>query len=342
MLTPCCDSESFSVVSVHKGSVGSTITTSTKVSFLPLPLHQASFTNGLIRDLPDMVPALTRLSRPLRQLLAWQFSGLMIRAPIFRQHRLGAAASACGWPIQSGSPLSLFDIAKADLNLVNDLPKFHADYAHRLPKDIVITGPLFAATAVHNTTKLDSGVMAHLHNDHGPSILVTMGSSGTKEFLFEAIRALLVDKHDTWNAVVLADSAICSLSEAQAVANNDPRLLVTDRFIPAPAAAKLADVVIMHGGQGTVQTAIAAGTPIVGVALQVEQQTNLDNVMDAGAGVRIQRQCWHSRNIWEAVNKVLADANYKANAMELAEAIRKMDGAHTAADHMWKFLLRED
>src|SRR5690242_4054411 len=51
------------------------------ISLLPLPVHQASFTHGLIRDLPDMVPALTRLSRPLRQWLASQFSPLMIRAP---------------------------------------------------------------------------------------------------------------------------------------------------------------------------------------------------------------------------------------------------------------------
>jgi len=309
------------------------------ISFLPLPLHRASFANGLIRDLPDMIPVLTRLPRPLRQWLARQFSHLMIYAPIFRQHRLGAAAAACGWPNEGGGPLSLFDMANADLNLVNDLPTFHTDYYDRLPDDIVITGPLFARN--YDTVELDTDIAAHMRNHHGPSVLVTMGSSGTKEFLFEAIRALIMDRRDNWNAVVLAAPAICSLDEARAVANGDPRLLLIDRFIPAPVAAALADVVIIHGGQGTVQTAMATGTPMVGVALQVEQQTNLDNMMDAGAGIRIQRRSWNSYSIREAVKTVLADPNYKSCAVELAETIRAIDGARTAADYMWKFLLNE-
>jgi UDP:flavonoid glycosyltransferase YjiC (YdhE family) len=305
------------------------------ISFLPLPMHPASFANGLIRDLPDPIPVLTLLPRWARRWLARRFSHLMLHAPIFHQHRLGAAAEECGWPHKG--PLSLFDVANADLNLVNDLPAFHADYSHRLPGNIAITGPLFAH--VHDTAELDADIASHLKNPYGPSILVAMGSSGTKAFLFEAIRALIADPRDNWHAVVLASHAICSLEEARTVANSDPRLIVTDRFIPAPAATALADVVVMHGGQGTVQTAIAAGTPLVGVALQVEQQTNLDNVMDFGAGIRIQRRSWRSRNIRAAVLRVLGDRRYKTRAVKLAEMIREIDGADIAADYMWKFLL---
>jgi UDP:flavonoid glycosyltransferase YjiC (YdhE family) len=308
------------------------------ISFLPLPMDPAGFANGLIRDLPDPIPVLTLLPRPVRQWLARNFSYLMVYAPIFQQHRLGAAAEACGWPTKG--PLSLFDIAKADLNLVNDLPAFHIDYSPQLPKDIVITGPLFAR--VHDTAELDPDIAAHLQNEHGPSILVTMGSSGTKEFLFDAIRAVILDRNDNWTAVVLAAPAICSLDEARAIANEDTRLLVTNRFIPTPAAMALANVVVIHGGQGTVQTAIAAGTPVVGVALQVEQQTNLDNVMDYGAGIRVQRRYWNPQGIRGAMKKVLADSSYKSRAMELAASIRSMDGAQSAADCMWKFLLKEE
>jgi len=307
------------------------------ISFLPLPMDPASFGNGLSRDLPDPIPLFTLLPRWARQWLARTFSHLMLHAPIFRQHRIGAAAEACGWPEKG--PMSLFNIAHADLNLVNDLPAFHVDYAAQLPKDIVITGPLFAR--VHETKELDPKIAAHLRNEHGHSVLVTMGSSGTKEFLFEAVRALLMNKKDNWNAVVLAAPAICSLDEVLAVANDDPRILVTDKFIPAPEAMALADIIIMHGGQGTVQTAIAAGTPIVGVALQVEQQTNLDNVMDYGAGIRVQRRSWHPHQIRRAVRKVLADPRYKLRAMELAKTIHAMDGAKTAADCMWEFLMKD-
>lgn len=265
------------------------------INFFPVPLHPSAFAHGLVRDLPDMMPLFTRLPRSICQNIAWWASGLMIKAPIFHQRRLGAAAAACGWPIKG--PISLFDMNMADLNLVNDHPIFHQEYLHRLPKNIVLTGLLYAA----GSEALDQDIAAHLNRDSGASVLVTMGSSGTEEFLFEAIRALTLDPTDNWSAVVLASRSICSIDKAREVAGGDPRLLVTDRFIPAPAANELAGVVISHGGQGTVQCALAAGKPIVGVALQVEQQTNLDNAMNASAAIRVQKQLWKAKTIRSAV-----------------------------------------
>lgn len=85
------------------------------------------------------------------------------------------------------------------------------------------------------------------------------------------------------------------------MAGDDPRILVTDRFVLGPAAHALADVVVAHGGQGSVLTAIAAGVPIVGVGLQMQQQINLDPVMDAGAGMRSQLHRWRAPVIRRAV-----------------------------------------
>lgn len=311
------------------------------VNFLPVPLHPGAFAHGLIRDLPDAVPLATRLPRPARRWLAWLGGGVMVRrAPIFWQHNLGAAARECGWPgIQKG-PISLFDMNMADLNLVNDHPAFHADYAHRLPPNIVITGPLFA----RNSGELDADIVAHMTS--GPpgchAILVAMGSSGTEDFLLEAIKAFRLREDDNWRAVVLASPSICSVEKAQEAAAGDPRLLVTSRFIPAPAANALADLVVLHGGQGTVQTAVAAGKPIVGVALQMEQQVNLDIVMDAGAGIRVQRQFWKAKTIRNTVRAVLDDPSYAAKARTLGETINNMDGAKTAAEAMWNFILKDE
>ena len=83
----------------------------------------------------------------------------MLKSPALRQYRLGAAAAACGWG--NVGPISLFDLARADLNLVNDLPEFHQAYVDKLPGDVVICGPLFS-----NPTgqKLDPELVAHLEN----------------------------------------------------------------------------------------------------------------------------------------------------------------------------------
>ncbi|KAF1921867.1 hypothetical protein BDU57DRAFT_510887 [Ampelomyces quisqualis] len=142
-------------------------------------------------------------------------------------------------------------------------------------------------------------------------------------------------------AVVLASKSICSIDKANEIAAGDPRLLITDRFIPAPAANALADIIITHGSQGTVQCALASGKPIVGVALQVEQQINLDNTMNAGAGIRVQKQFWKAKKIRSTVLRVLEDPTYAARARMLAETLNSMDGARTAAEVMWKFILEE-
>jgi UDP:flavonoid glycosyltransferase YjiC (YdhE family) len=206
---------------------------------------------------------------------------------------------------------------------------------HLVPKNIVLTGPLYAG----NDSKLDEDIAAFLTKGPGPSILVTMGSSGTEEFLFEAIKALKLDPEDRWTVVVLASKSICSIEKANEIAAGYPRLLITDRFIPSPAANALADLIVTHGGQGTVQCALAAGKPLVGVALQVEQQTNLDNAMNAGAGIRVQKQFWNAENIRSTVLTVLKDPTYTAKARLLAETLNSMDGAKMAAEVMWRFIL---
>ncbi len=299
-------------------------------------------------DLPDPVPVLTRLPRPLRRRIARVAGPMMARAPIFHQRRLGAAATACGWP--SEGPLSLFEAIHADLTVVTDLPSFHTGYP--LPEGFEIIGPVFAddgAATRGGSAELDADIVAALRLDGRPAILLTMGSSGTTELLFEAIRALVLPPRtvpgrdlapDEWNVVVLASPAVYPLEEARAAAGESPAFLVTDRFIPALAANRLADVVVSHGGQGTVQTALAAGTPLVGVGLQMEQQINLDHVMDAGAGIRIQRQRWRAPVIRCAVRTVLADPGYRRHAEALAGTMQTMDGAGTAAERMWDFLLK--
>ncbi|AVK50512.1 hypothetical protein AXY43_22270 [Clostridium sp. MF28] len=70
---------------------------------------------------------------------------------------------------------------------------------------------------------------------------------------------------------------------------------------------------MLYGGQGTVQTAIASGTPIVGFAMQPEQQINLDNVVMKGAGIRIPINRWNAPKIQLAIRNIIKDTSYKEN-----------------------------
>lgn len=311
--------------------------------FSPLPMDLQAFTS-LMTDLPDQAPAaLSGLPRPARRLLI-QATPVTVkrRLGVLRQHRLRQAATECGWvdPV----PEDLFATLRSGVAIINDLPQFYRDCP--LPPHMSVTGPLFAPSS---DTTIDPGVMASLSpDDPNPKILCTMGSSGRKPAFLEAIRAVAAGPPPpaptgartatAWNAVVLASSAVCPLTEARATAGDHPGIYITDAFVPAAAINPLADVVVSHGGQGTVQTALASATPIVGVAMQPEQQINLDLAVSYGAAIRIRARDWRAPVIRQAIATVLREPSYRARAQDLATHIHTLDGQRTAAERLWKYL----
>ncbi len=94
----------------------------------------------------------------------------------------------------------------------------------------------------------------------------------------------------------------------------------------------MADVAVIHGGQGTVQTACWAGTPAVGVAFQFEQQANLDMLARAGMGVRIPLKEFSGELVLAEVERVARDGEYRQNAARIQALMRATDGAANATE----------
>ncbi len=113
-------------------------------------------------------------------------------------------------------------------------------------------------------------------------------------------------------------------------------VFITDEFVPAQTVNALADITVCHGGQGTIQTALSSGTPLVGVAMQQEQFINLSNVALYGAGIRIPYDKWKAPNIRDAINYVVCDRKFKEAATRLGSRINEMDGRKRSAEIIWK------
>jgi UDP:flavonoid glycosyltransferase YjiC (YdhE family) len=225
----------------------------------------------------------------------------------------------------------------ADLVLINDLPEFYAD--EQLPQNVHLTGPLFAAAPPE---PIDPEIAAVLDPaDPRPKILCTMGSSGTKDALLEAVRGIIEEPGHAWNAVILAPPSICPVDLVRAAAGSRPGLVVTDRFLDVRELYSLIDVVVSHGGQGTVQSVLAGGVPLVGVAFQTEQRINLDRAAALGAGIRIPAQHWHAGVVGDAIRAILRDPSYRRGAQEAAALIGGADGGRTAAERLWSLLLEK-
>jgi len=306
------------------------------VCFLPLPLEPTLYCSFLMQDVPDQIRPLTYLPVGMRRAIMKILPvSLKLKAPILRQQNILDAAQRCGWGTE---PLNnLFDMMKADLTIVNDLEEFYKEMP--IPSHFKITGPLYSPGDQND--KVDETITKLFIDQHKGkhNVFCTMGSSGSKDCLLEVIKAVAALPSEQFNAVVLVPKAVCPIDEIMPYVKGKTNLYLTDQFVPAKRINALADLVVCHGGQGTIQTALASGTPMVGVAMQPEQQINLDNAVRSGAGIRIPITRWNSQSIQSAIHQLVADHSFRANAERLGKSMSATNGQTESAAAIWKFLM---
>jgi len=304
------------------------------ICFLPVPLEENMFGSFLMKDIPDQIKPLTYLPESFRRALIKSIpKALKLKAPMMRQGNIIKAAKACG--LKDIKLKNIFDMLEADLTIVNDLEVFYQ--GQKIPNNFKIVGPLFSPSEIGvEFDPLIEKVL--LGNENELKIFCTMGSSGTKKQLLEAIEAIVSVKDCKWKALILAPPSVCPLSEALDCVGDAEGIYITDKFVPAQRINAMVDLVVCHGGQGTVQTAIASGTPIVGVAMQPEQQINLDNIVLSGAGIRISIHKWQASNIQTAIRTIQNNPAYRKNAEKLQNSLKNIDGRRNSAEAIWEFI----
>jgi UDP:flavonoid glycosyltransferase YjiC (YdhE family) len=135
-----------------------------------------------------------------------------------------------------------------------------------------------------------------------------------------------------------------------ALAEEPVRVLATtnrhrpDRPIQVPPNARLvdwmlysqvmpaADVVICHGGHGTVARALAAGAPLLVCPSVGDMGENAARVAWSGAGLSVPRRLLSRRAIRLATGRLLAEDRFGTRAQEIAAWSAAHDGAVVAAD----------
>ena len=109
-----------------------------------------------------------------------------------------------------------------------------------------------------------------------------------------------------------------------------PNILIKE-YLPSYKVMPLVDVAIIHGGQGSVQTAIASAVPIIGFPLQSEQNFNLKMIERHGAGIDLSLKSLKRGGLKEAVEKILADNSFKNNMQRLKSYQDRYDEVENVA-----------
>jgi UDP:flavonoid glycosyltransferase YjiC (YdhE family) len=91
------------------------------------------------------------------------------------------------------------------------------------------------------------------------------------------------------------------------------------------------DLVVCHGGHGTVARALASGCAVVAVPVAGDMNETAARVDWAGVGVRLPRRLCGARGLSLAVARALARPQLRARALELRAWAEVNDGAERAA-----------
>jgi UDP:flavonoid glycosyltransferase YjiC (YdhE family) len=129
-----------------------------------------------------------------------------------------------------------------------------------------------------------------------------------------------------------ASSRILVVATVHDLTDLDCPDVMVERTLPSHLVMPRVDLAVIGGGQGSVQTAVASGTPFIGLPLQPEQDTNVVLVERQGAARRLAPQRADAPRLSAMVRSMLADPSYAQNAQRLKRAYDAVDGAAGAAD----------
>lgn len=222
---------------------------------------------------------------------------------------------------------SLAALMLGDLTLVTDVAEVlgvpEADMnawqprrpqAYRKGTRLRYTGPLYAT--------LDQPVPEAVRmalREPRPTVLVVLSSS-TPQMLREVVARVR-----TTGARVIVGATIHDFGPAP-----DTDTIVTG-ILPNHRVMPLVDAAVCMGGQGTVQTAMCSGTPLVGIPLHPEQELNVDLAVRQGMALAIAPRHAGTERMTAAVQRVLEEPDFKRQARRVQGLYAGVDGAANAA-----------
>jgi UDP:flavonoid glycosyltransferase YjiC (YdhE family) len=217
---------------------------------------------------------------------------------------------------QFGAPIfpRSIDIFRGDYTLVTDIPQLTG--VPDLPDKWQYVGPIYARLAGEIPPEI-----AALPRDR-PLIYFAMGSSANQDVLARVMRMFAGQPY-----TVIAPIKRHLSGLETAVPDN---VLVFD-WLPAHLVNPLADVAVIHGGQGTVQTACASGTPFLGIGLQPEQDINVLQAAQFGSALHLNRYALTEERVLTAVHRLLTVPGFRQKAADLRRELEQWPGAANVA-----------
>lgn len=231
---------------------------------------------------------------------------------------------------------TLAALLMGDLTLVTDVPEVTGvprdvleSWKPRVPglyrKDPVLryVGPLYAT--------LDLPIPAEVERFlEGPRPIVYVAITSTPA-------GLVVDAVKAVRAAGARVLAVSTLHDLEALRSDE---VCVARVLPSHRIFPRVDLGVIAGGQGSVQTALAAGRPFVGIPLQPEQEWNVAAAERLGAAARISPREARGTALTRSVRDLLSRPSAREAAARVAAVYAGVDGPARCAEAIVDYLTR--
>jgi UDP:flavonoid glycosyltransferase YjiC (YdhE family) len=214
---------------------------------------------------------------------------------------------------------NICDCMQGDLNLLTDTPEYAP--TNDLPPNFHYIGPIIWEPQSRQPAWMDS------LNPDTPTLYFTMGSTGHPAFFHKAIEIF----GNTEYQCIMTTSGMVNIENAPG------NFFITD-YAPGSKIMEKCDVVICHGGNGTLYQAMSKGVPIIGIPTMFEQEFNMQRAVDLGIAIQLNELKFKPAYLVDAVRKILTDKSYKQNALRFKNIQANYTGPRKGAELINSYL----
>jgi MGT family glycosyltransferase len=108
--------------------------------------------------------------------------------------------------------------------------------------------------------------------------------------------------------------------------------MVGEEFLPQVSVLPQVDLVITHGGNNTTTESLHFGKPMILLPIFWDQHDNAQRMDETGFGTRLQTYSFERRDLWEAIDRLLADSDLQERLASLSERLQASPGNELAAE----------
>ena len=110
--------------------------------------------------------------------------------------------------------------------------------------------------------------------------------------------------------------------------------IYVESFLDGDLVMEESDLVVCHGGNGTIYQALNHGKPIIGIPTIPDQRFNMQRVEALGVGQSLSWGKFHNnpRVLFDAINAIIVSPSFAKNARRMQKRLKNYEGEKIGAD----------